>query len=117
MNVYDEAHNLEKAIKESEEYKQFKVARDKVATNEELDAMLKDFQQKQMEVQAKQMMGEEIGDDMDAAVADEEYNEKGRRNRTSLRNMREFLDYLSEYSGAESCFLAVGDGISLSTVK
>lgn len=54
---------------------------------------------------------------MDAAVADEEYNEKGRRNRTSLRNMRGFLDYLSEYSGAESCFLAVGDGISLSTVK
>ena len=68
MNVYDEAHNLEKAIKESEEYKQFKVARDKVATNEELDAMLKDFQQKQMEVQAKQMMGEEIGDDMMSAV-------------------------------------------------
>lgn len=64
MNVYDEAHNLERAIRESEEYKQYMAAKEKVSENSDLDAMLKDFQAKQMAVQAKQMMGEEIQEDM-----------------------------------------------------
>ena len=34
MNVYEEAHALERAIKESEEYKQYKAAKDKVEANE-----------------------------------------------------------------------------------
>ena len=33
MNVYEEAHNLSKAIKESEEYKQYKAASDKIKEN------------------------------------------------------------------------------------
>lgn len=61
MNVYEEAHNLSRAIKESEEYRQYKAASDKVKENEELDRMLQDFMQKQVEVQTKQMMGEEVG--------------------------------------------------------
>ncbi len=60
MNVYDEMHNLEKAIKESEEYKQFVVVKKKVSENPELKSMLDDYQGKQMELQMKQAMGESI---------------------------------------------------------
>ncbi len=60
MNVYDQLHGLEKAIKESEEFKQFQAVKVKVAANEELDSMIKDYQAKQMELQMKQAMGESI---------------------------------------------------------
>lgn len=59
MNVYEEAHSLKKAIKESEEYKQYKAAADKIKENPELDKMMKDFMDKQIEMQTKQMLGEE----------------------------------------------------------
>lgn len=61
MNVYDEAHNLAKAIKESEEFKQYTKAKKAIEANPELSRMLTDFQSKQMEIQAKQIMGEELG--------------------------------------------------------
>ncbi len=60
MNVYDEINNLQRAIKESEEYKQYMAVKAKVAENEELNAMIKDYQGKQMELQMKQAMGESI---------------------------------------------------------
>ncbi len=60
MNVYDQAHSLAQAIKESEEFKQYDEAKQQVKQNEELSNMLKDFRSKQFEVQAKQMMGEEM---------------------------------------------------------
>lgn len=68
MNVYDQAHNLQTAIKESEEFKQFDAARQKVSENPQLDSMLKDFREKQMAVQAKQLIGEEVGEDLMGAV-------------------------------------------------
>ncbi len=58
MNVYEQAHQLDRAIKESEEYKQYEAMKEKVAEKPELEKMLKDFAQKQMALQAKQMMGE-----------------------------------------------------------
>ncbi len=64
MNVYEEAHNLYRAIKESEEYKQYKAASEKIKENEEVDKMLKDFMEKQLKIQAKQALGEEVPDDM-----------------------------------------------------
>ena len=60
MNVYDQAHGLAKAINLSEEFKQYDRTKQLVAQNPELDKMLKDFQQKQFELQAKQMMGEQM---------------------------------------------------------
>ncbi len=63
-NVYDAAHGLAKAIKESEEYKQYNEIKQVVSGNEDLTAMLNDFQAKQFEIQTKQMMGEEIGQEM-----------------------------------------------------
>ena len=60
MNVYDEAHNLAKAIKESNEFKQFDEIRKEVDKDEQISSMLKDLQSKQMEIQAAQLTGQEI---------------------------------------------------------
>lgn len=60
MNVYDEAHNLAKAIKESNEYIEFDKIRKEVEKDEQLSSMLKDLQAKQLELQAAQMSGKEV---------------------------------------------------------
>jgi cell fate (sporulation/competence/biofilm development) regulator YlbF (YheA/YmcA/DUF963 family) len=57
MNVYEQAHGLAAAIKESEEFKQFDTLRKKVQENPDLDGMIKDYEKKQMEMQAKLMSG------------------------------------------------------------
>ena len=64
MNVYDQAHNLARAIKESEEFKQYDYLKKVIDQKEDLSKMVKDFQSKQIEMQAKQMMGEEVGPEM-----------------------------------------------------
>jgi cell fate (sporulation/competence/biofilm development) regulator YlbF (YheA/YmcA/DUF963 family) len=64
MNVHDEAHNLARAIKESPEYKEYATLKETASGNEELAAMLNDFQAKQFEIQAKQLMGEELGPEL-----------------------------------------------------
>lgn len=56
MNVYDQAHGLTKAIKESEEYKQYQVVKEKIKGNTQLEQTLNDFKSKQLAMQAKQMM-------------------------------------------------------------
>lgn len=58
MNVYNEAHNLKDAIKNSEEYKQYEAVKEKVKDLPELQKNLDDFKQKQIAFQAAQMMGE-----------------------------------------------------------
>lgn len=68
MNVYDQAHNLAQAVRESEEFKQYDQLKKVVDQNEELSKMIKDFQSKQFEVQAKQMMGEEAAPDMNQQI-------------------------------------------------
>ena len=68
MNVYEEAHNLCRAIKESEEYKQYIAANEKIKENEDVKKMLDDFTKKQMELQAKQAMGEKIDDQIKESV-------------------------------------------------
>lgn len=60
MNVYDQAHGLAQAIKASEEFKQYDQAKQQIKANEELEKMIKDFQGKQFEMQAKQMSGQQI---------------------------------------------------------
>ena len=60
MNVYDQAHGLAQAIKGSEEFKRYDALKKQIDANESLSAMVKDFQQKNMEIQAKQMMGEQM---------------------------------------------------------
>jgi cell fate (sporulation/competence/biofilm development) regulator YlbF (YheA/YmcA/DUF963 family) len=58
MNVYEEAHKLAAAIKESGEYKEFDELKKEVDKDPDLANSLKDFQQKQFQFQARQMSGE-----------------------------------------------------------
>lgn len=60
MNVYDQAHSLATAIKESEEFKQYDQSKKEVEANPELDAAIKDFMGKQFELQTQHMMGQEM---------------------------------------------------------
>ena len=64
MNVYDEAHALARALKESPEYKTYMEIKEKVSENEELSASLNDFQQRQFQFQASQVFGGEPETDM-----------------------------------------------------
>lgn len=61
MNVYDQAHGLAQAIKGCEEFKQYDKLKQQVDANPELAQQVKDFQAKQLELQARQMAGEQMG--------------------------------------------------------
>lgn len=76
MSVYDLANRLAKQIKKSDEYKDYLEKREKVLANEKTKEMLRDFQQEQMKLQAKQLSGEDLT---------EEEQEK-------LENLRELVD-------------------------
>jgi len=58
---YDKAHELARAIKDSDEYKAFLAAQQNVSADPEASRMLADFRQKQFELQMKQMSGQEVG--------------------------------------------------------
>lgn len=60
MNVYDEAHNLAKAVKESNEYKEYMRLREETAKDEMLSKMLKDLQELQVAIQTAQITGQTI---------------------------------------------------------
>lgn len=60
MNVYNEAHNLSAAIKESMEYKEFIRLRKETEQDEQLSQMLKDLQELQFAIQAAQFTGENV---------------------------------------------------------
>lgn len=64
MNVYESAHDLAAAIKSSYEFKDFDRLRKEIENDENLNSMVKDFEKRQMELQARQMMGENIGSDV-----------------------------------------------------
>jgi cell fate (sporulation/competence/biofilm development) regulator YlbF (YheA/YmcA/DUF963 family) len=88
MSVYDLANNLEKELKESEEYEKYLEKRKKVLSNKKTKEMLLDFQQEQMKLQAKKMSGEDLS---------EEDTEK-------LEELRELIDLnsdIKEYLQAE----------------
>lgn len=59
MNVYDKAHELARALKESQEYKDFKSALDKIEQNQKNKEMLKDFKKKELQIQAAQLSGQQ----------------------------------------------------------
>ena len=58
QNVYDIAYELVRSLKETDQYKDYKEYSDKVKSNEQVNAMMKDFQQKSMEYQTKLYSGE-----------------------------------------------------------
>lgn|SRR5699024_3177026 len=59
-NIYDRAHDLEKAITESDEFKTLKASFENVMNDEAAKKMFDDFRDTQMELQEKQIQGQEI---------------------------------------------------------
>ncbi|MFD1037646.1 YlbF family regulator [Virgibacillus byunsanensis] len=59
-NIYDSAYDLEKAIRESEEFTNLKQAYEAVMNDESAKQMFNNFRDTQMQLQEKQMQGEEI---------------------------------------------------------
>jgi cell fate (sporulation/competence/biofilm development) regulator YlbF (YheA/YmcA/DUF963 family) len=64
MNVYDEAHGLARAIKESNEFKEFDRMRKEVEQDPEVSQMLGDLQKLQIEFQTAQMTGNQPDQDL-----------------------------------------------------
>jgi len=62
-NFYDAAYELEKAIRESNEYKQLRQVYDEVNADPSARTMFENFRQIQMNLQQKQMSGQPISQD------------------------------------------------------
>lgn len=59
-NVYDSAYDLEKAIRESEEYQDLKQHYEALESDETGKKMFENFRNLQLELQQKQMQGQEV---------------------------------------------------------
>jgi cell fate (sporulation/competence/biofilm development) regulator YlbF (YheA/YmcA/DUF963 family) len=59
-NIYDSAYDLEKAIRESTEFQNLKVAYEAVMNDPSAKSMFENFRDTQMALQEKQMQGEDI---------------------------------------------------------
>ncbi|MBU8905431.1 YlbF family regulator [Desertibacillus haloalkaliphilus] len=59
-NMYDKAHELESALRESEEFQTLKELHDTVNNDESSKRMLDNFRNLQLELQQKQMQGVQI---------------------------------------------------------
>lgn len=59
-NLYDNAYDLEKAIRESDEYQHLKQCYDELEKDETGKKMFENFRNLQMNLQEKQMQGQEI---------------------------------------------------------
>ena len=64
MNVYDEAHGLARAIKESNEFKELDRMRKEVEQDADVSQMLGELQKLQIELQTAQMTGNQPDADM-----------------------------------------------------
>ncbi|MBY0123095.1 YlbF family regulator [Bacillus sp. S/N-304-OC-R1] len=60
VNLYDAAYELEKAVRQSSEYSTLKQAYAEVNADPTAKAMFENFRHIQMQLQQKQMMGQEI---------------------------------------------------------
>lgn len=60
-NVYDLARELASKLQASEEYKEFMEAKEAASVDPEVVESLNAFQEKQFELQRKQLNGEELG--------------------------------------------------------
>ena len=59
-SMYDNAHALEKAIRESQEFKELKEAFEAVMNDQSAREMFESFRDSQLNLQEKQLEGEEI---------------------------------------------------------
>ena len=64
MNVYDQAHDLARAIRESGEFKEFDRRRKEAEQDNDVTQMLAEFHQLQIQLQTAQMTGNTPDQDM-----------------------------------------------------
>lgn len=64
VNVYDKAYELARALKVAPEYINFSRLKEKLEQDKELWQRVLDFRQKQLEVQAKQLQGQKVEDEV-----------------------------------------------------
>ncbi|WP_449539289.1 YlbF family regulator [Ferdinandcohnia sp. Marseille-Q9671] len=62
VNLYDVAYGVEKAIRESDEFKELKSLYDQVNADEGAKRLFESFRNIQLSLQQKQMMGEDISE-------------------------------------------------------
>lgn len=63
MNVYDTANKLAQEIKSSEEYKEYKRAKEAIDKNVELKQKVDDFEKIRYDVQVLAMQGKEVNEE------------------------------------------------------
>ncbi len=88
MSVYDTAKRLERKIKDSDEYKEYIELKEKVIKKDGSKKMLLDYQDLMMELQTKQLSGQEISEE-----------EKEKLN--NLNNLIEINNNVKKYLEAE----------------
>ncbi|MCI0182464.1 MAG: YlbF family regulator [Acidibacillus sp.] len=59
MNPYDKAHELVRALRESEEYRTMKQSVDQVSGDDQAKRMITDFHMKQLEFERNRLLGQE----------------------------------------------------------
>jgi cell fate (sporulation/competence/biofilm development) regulator YlbF (YheA/YmcA/DUF963 family) len=59
VNVYDYAHSLARALKESPEYRAYQAAHARIKSKPSAEQMVKDFHKKQLDLQSQAMQGKE----------------------------------------------------------
>lgn len=59
MNPYDKVHELVRAIKDSEEVKSYLILKDELYQNDTTRSLIKEFREKQIEVQNMMIQGKE----------------------------------------------------------
>ena len=88
MSVYDTANRLAREIKDSEEYTEYQEVREKILEDEDSKQMLKDYMQKQMQIQRKKM-------------SDQELSEEEKQEFERLKNLVDLNSDVKEYLEAE----------------
>ena len=68
MNFYDNINNLVSAFRKTPEYTEYLTLKEKLKTNEDNYKMLKDFKDKQNEVQISYINGQEISKEKQAEM-------------------------------------------------
>ena len=68
MLVYDRAHELARALKQSEEYQSYLRAQERIQGDESAKKMLSDLRARQWQLQAAQLAGQEVPQDQPRQV-------------------------------------------------
>ncbi len=87
-NVHDRAHELARALKNSQQYRRYRRAEAEIQDDDESLELIEKFRAKQMEYQAQQFMGEEL-------------DESAREELAGLRQVLEEKPEVREYLQAE----------------